>query len=95
MKSFATITFLNIITVVNLIDTSLDISFMILVYFSKVLWLVIPVSLSFIFNLCEKLYSIKKLLDISKAQYTNRFEKTVLEDPTKAKAFYSSNIAID
>jgi hypothetical protein len=76
-------------------DTLLDVSFLVLVYSSRTLWLSLIIAVFYIYTLGSKMFSLKRLLTLSLKQWRNRFNKNILEDKGTLVMFYNSCIGLE
>lgn len=65
-KNLIKIIFLNVVSIVGLIDTAFDIVFVALCYGSGVIWLAIIIGILYIYTFFDKVHSTRKLFGIAR-----------------------------
>jgi len=79
----------------NLLDTYLDINFVILTYIARILWVVVPVTICYILIFAEKIYCIKTLVKVAMEQWKMRRVFNLMKKPKLKFLFYSACISLD
>ena len=79
-RNIIKIFFLNIVSVIALIDLAFDLVFVALCYGSGVVWLAILVGLSYIYTFFDKIHSLRKLFGLVRDQYHSKKESNILLD---------------
>lgn len=79
-RNIIKILFLNIVSVIALIDLAFDLVFVALCYGSGVVWLAILVGLSYIYTFFDKIHSLRKLFGLVRDQYHSKKESNILLD---------------
>ncbi len=69
------------ISMVNLIDTYLDVTFLVLTYVAKLIWIVVPVTICYILVFSAKIYCIKTLVKFVMEQWRSRRIYNMLKKP--------------
>ena len=87
--------FLILISLTNLTDTYLDITFIVLAYIARLIWVVVPLTICYILIFAEKFYCIKSITKLAYQQWKLRRIANLMKRPKMKFLFYSACISLD